>query len=370
VAVKGPSSGGKSYSVEQALRFLPDCAYHAMTGMSERGLIYDEEPLEHRMLVIYEATGFEGELPSMIVRSLLSEGRLRWLTNEDTPEGRKGRWIEREGPTGLITTTTAVHLHPENETRLISVAVDDTRDQTAAVMLGIADDDKNEPDLRRWHALQRWIELGDRRVDVPYASELARMIDPVAVRLRRDFKALLTLIKAHALLHQASRRRDDEGRIVACHEDYAAVGEVVADLISAGVQATVKATVRETVEAVEEIGDEPSQSQLARHLKIDQSAAQRRVREAVADGWLRNLEDRKGRPARLVPGDDLPDDKELLPDPAELEDLCTYARHPGGCRPLRPPNRDRTTSSRELDVDAEYERLQQKFGDLDAAPPL
>jgi hypothetical protein len=248
--------------------------------------------------------------------------------------------------------------------------VDDTRDQTAAVMLGIAEDDEGEPDLRRWHALQRWIELGDRRVDVPYARGLARMIDPVAVRLRRDFKALLTLIKAHALLHQASRRRDDEGRIVACHEDYAAVREVVADLISAGVQATVKATVRETVQAVKAIGDEPSQSQLARHLKIDQSAAQRRVREAVAGGWLRNLEDRKGRPARLVPGDDLPEDKELLPDPAELEDLCTYARHPGGCRPLRPPNRDRATSSCELDVDAEYERLQQKFGDLDAAPPL
>jgi hypothetical protein len=29
--------------------------------------------------------------------------------------------------------------------------------------------------------------------------------------LRRDFKLLLNLIKAHALLHQASRERDDQG---------------------------------------------------------------------------------------------------------------------------------------------------------------
>jgi hypothetical protein len=51
VAVKGPSSGGKSFTVERALRFHPPLAYHEMTGMSERGLIYDE-PHEHKMLVI------------------------------------------------------------------------------------------------------------------------------------------------------------------------------------------------------------------------------------------------------------------------------------------------------------------------------
>ena len=32
---------------------------------------------------------------------------------------------------------------------------------------------------------------------------------PVAVRLRRDFGAVLGLIRAHALLHQATRGRDD-----------------------------------------------------------------------------------------------------------------------------------------------------------------
>jgi hypothetical protein len=50
----------------------------------------------------------------------------------------------------------------------------------------------------------------------------------------------------------------------------------------------------------------------------------RRVTVAVDAGVLRNLEDRKGRPARLVLGDPLPDEIELLPKPERLHG-CTVA---------------------------------------------
>jgi hypothetical protein len=38
VALKGPSSGGKSYLVERVLSFLPESAYYALSAMSERAL--------------------------------------------------------------------------------------------------------------------------------------------------------------------------------------------------------------------------------------------------------------------------------------------------------------------------------------------
>ena len=76
---------------------------------------------------------------------------------------------------------------------------------------------------------------------------------PVAVRLRRDFKTVLMLIRAHALLHQATRQKDEAGRIIATIEDYAAVRELVADLVAAGVEATVRPEVRETVAAVADL---------------------------------------------------------------------------------------------------------------------
>src|SRR2546430_2242009 len=82
----------------------------------ERALADPEEPLQHRVLVIYEAAGLGSDFASYLVRSLLSEGRVRYETVEKTRDGLKPRLIERDGPTGLLVTTTSVSLHPENET--------------------------------------------------------------------------------------------------------------------------------------------------------------------------------------------------------------------------------------------------------------
>src|ERR687890_2756423 len=134
IALKGPSSGGKSHVVERVLSFFPESTYYALTAMSERTLAYSEEPIKHRFLVIYEAAGMSSEFATYLIRSLLSEGCVRYETVEKTSEGIRPRLIEREGPTGLIVTTTAVKLHPENETRLLSLTVTDTQEQTQAVM--------------------------------------------------------------------------------------------------------------------------------------------------------------------------------------------------------------------------------------------
>jgi hypothetical protein len=158
-------------------------------------------------------------------------------------------------------------------------------------------------------------------------------VPPVAIRLRRDFKTVLTLIRAHALLHQASRRKDAEGRLLAEIADYAAVRELVADLVAEGAEVTIKPEVRETIRAVQDLLDGledddnipvVKQADLKKALKLDKSVVSRRVAAALDAGLLRNLEDRKGRPARLVLGDPLPDEIELLPTPQRLHG-CTVA---------------------------------------------
>src|SRR4051812_45133328 len=158
--------------------------------------------------------------------------------------------IEREGPTGLIVTTTSLRLHPENETRMLSLTVSDTREQTAAVFKTLARDTAISADLCRWQSLQTWLTTGPKQVVIPFAHRLAELVPPVAVRMRRDFKTVLMLIKAHALLHQASREADEAGRIVATLEDYAQVRDLIGTLVAEGVDARTKREVREVVEAV------------------------------------------------------------------------------------------------------------------------
>ena len=324
IAVKGQSASGKSWTVQRVVRFFPKTAYYEMTAASEHALIYDDTPLAHAVLVIYEASGLESDKFSYIVRSLLSEGRLRYPTVVKRDGELKTVMIERQGPTGLITTTTALRLHRDNETRLLSLSSDETPEQTAAVFGALAEEeDEFEPDYTVWHALQRWLELGDRKVTIPYGPRLAALFPPVTVRLRRDFGSLLALIRAHALLHQATRERDDRGRVVATIADYETVRELVADVISEAVEKTVKPQVREIVGRVREIvGDnrqaEVKQSQLADALQLDKSRISRNVRAALEGGYLVNREERKGKPHRLVPGDPLPDDVQILPAPEQL----------------------------------------------------
>jgi hypothetical protein len=337
VVVKGPSAGGKSHTVGAVLRFFPSEAYVERTGLSEHALAYSTEPLRHRHLVIYEAAALAGDFVAYLLRTLLSEGRLVYETVERTPEGSlEARTIEREGPTAVVLTTTRLAVDAETETRLLSLTVSDRPEQTAAVFAALADEDgRPDPNLAPWLALQGWLATGETRVTLPFAHFLAQLVPPVAVRLRRDFGVLLNLCRAHALLHQERRERDELGRIVATvEEDYATVRALVADLLAEGVERTVPEDVRETVEAVARLdaakGEGVSVAALAQALDLDKASASRRWNAARRRGYLRNLEERRGRPARLVADEPLPDDVELLPPVDLLADCCARARVPRG----------------------------------------
>ena len=340
VAVKGPSGGGKSYTVEIVLRFFPATAYWERTAMSDRALAYSDEDFRHRHLVMYEAAGMTSDIASYLIRSLLSEDRIRYELVEKTRDGLRARFIEKEGPTGLIVTTTAAKLHPDNETRLLSLAVKDTPEQTKAILRALARGNETEAAVQfcRWQAFQKCLETGERRVVVPFANRLADLLPPVALRLRRDFKLLLALIQAHALLHREWRGKDDQGRIVATLCDYATVHELISDLFSEGVEATVAKPLRETVGTVQRLAkDEVSLAEIVQELKLDKSSVSRRVGVAISKGYLANRETGKGKRARIALGDPMPDDAEILPHPDKLANRCTDAAPREGVETPSPP---------------------------------
>jgi hypothetical protein len=337
LAAKGPSAGGKSATIDRVLSFFPDEAVVLLSGMSEKFLVYDDRPIKHKMLVLHEAAGMSSDYASYLIRTLLSEGCLRHGTVEATPDGLKPVMVTREGPAGLITSTTQVTLHAENETRLISVPIDDTREQTKRVMDAIAAGNGRVVDFEPWHRLQYWLADGECRVSVPFGSVLARLIPPLHVRLRRDFSAVLGLTRAHALLHRASRGCDDNGYIVAALDDYEAVRVLVHDLISDTIGAQVSPATRETVNAVADAMSSASimnsasighvtTAQLVARLAIDRSAVSRRVAKAIEQGYLINDEDKPRKPRQLRLGDPLPEDQDVLPTLDALRAaLCTGA---------------------------------------------
>jgi hypothetical protein len=340
LVIKGLSSSGKSYTIECVARLFPEQAIYTMTAMSERALIYLDEPLEHRTIILFEAVALregrekaEDNQTAYIVRSLLSEGRIEYPVVVRDGDRLRTEKLIKPGPTNLVTSTTAVSLHGENETRMISLPSNDSKAQTKAVMIESSGEKKRRAaDLGEWHAFQRWLAAGPVEVVIPYARCVASQISPVAVRLRRDWNAIRSLIKAHAIMHRISRQTDEHGRIVAELADYIAVRSLVSDLIAEAVGSTVPASVRETVDRVGELEATRKDGyatvhDVASELKIERSAATRRLHTARDRGYIVNLEDKRGKPARYALGDPMPDEIAILPEPRVddegMHTICT-----------------------------------------------
>jgi len=329
VVLKGPSSAGKSFLLQRTLDLFPREAYYPLTAMSEKSLIYTKVSFEHRTLILYEAAGIPADTGRYLLRSILSEGHVRYATVD---KHRNPITLIKEGPTNLIITTTATRLYEDDETRLFSVTLTDTPEQTQKVMARLAEKAEighnTDPGMQNhdeWHALQRWLSLSNVEVIVPFAMALSQLVPPSSVPLRRDFGAILRLIQTHALLHQRNRERDEEGRIVAKLQDYEDIRSLVETIVSEGAQASVPLAVAQTVGAVTSLigSDKPSctVTEVACELRLDKSAALRRVKRALDLGFLENLEELKGRPARLVLGERLPRARgRFLPDIEQLQE--------------------------------------------------
>jgi hypothetical protein len=191
--VKGASSGGKSFTTTRTLELIgPEFVNH-LTSSSALSLVYDERPLAHTVLVIYEANQIqadENDMFAMLLRTLISEGRIVHQTTVEDPDSHTGRRVERivrEGPIALVITTTG-ELHAENETRMLSYYISESQEQTRGVIDSLAAQAAGiagaPTDLDVWHDLQRWIALGPNDVVVSFAPQIAKWLTQRCLLLR------------------------------------------------------------------------------------------------------------------------------------------------------------------------------------------
>ncbi len=330
IVVTGPSSAGKSYLLEILLLLLPASAYVNYTTISERFLVYSDDDLRHRIVVLFEAGGLADDIGAYIMRSLLSEGCLKIGTVEKDENGVfVARTVGKPGPTALFTSTTEkVPIDEELMTRLLNCVIADNPEHSRAILQGIArahiDEERPVLDLSPFHALQDWLTAqGEQRVVIPYAPALAAGVPLGATRIRRDFTKLLSLIEACAVLHQAQRSRTSTGALIASLNDYRLVRELMIDSFAAAQQDNVGQDVREAVEAVTRLctakdGGAVTARDIGTEIGRDRSAVNRRLRAALAAGYIVNTNPGERRRASYVTGDDLPAPQTALPLPDAL----------------------------------------------------
>ena len=347
LALVAPSAAGKNYAVDAALALMPEAAYHMIKAGSARAIIYADADYEHKIVIFAEADSIPEDGPAAsAVRSLATDNSMTYdVVERDEETGRhETRRIEKAGPTGLLTTSTR-RLNEQLSTRMLTISISDTPEHVREVMLAHAQSVNGirpNIDVAPFQALQRWLELaGERRVTIPFAKDLALTVPADLIRMNRDFRQLLTMIESVALLHQCQRERDPQGRIIATLDDYRMVRERLLDVFTATATDGITSSVRETVEALRKLYDGKypvMMKTVADHLKLPKNTTLYRVRAARAGGYIVNLETKRGQPAKLIPGDPLPEEKLALPEPSDLEGT-PLPDHPKTDRTVEPaPN--------------------------------
>jgi hypothetical protein len=326
VVIKGPSSSGKSFALHAGLRYVPKSAYEEFHGLSEKALVYANKlKLKHRYLVIQEAAGLANGDGRTFLRQLLSEGQVRYMTVQNTKDGNVGQELPViEGPIGLMMTTTANSLHWEDETRMLTLQVDQSAEQTKRALMAKLRGGPTYPsddDLTRWYALHDFVVAGTQSVVIPYEEALLECMPSSHQRILRDAEQVLALIRAHTLLHQCTRDCENE-QIIASLDDYAAVYQLIGEPLSQGLDKTVAPHIREVAETVKQLipnsGTPISVTDLADALGKDVGVISRNVKAAVARGYLENQNPGQGHKAMLVPGGrELPTGT-VLPSPGQL----------------------------------------------------
>jgi hypothetical protein len=329
--VKGESAGGKSYQVKAVLAFHPEDAHIDLTSMSEKGLIYDPRDYAHRVLCFYEVDG-EAANPfaAYLLRTLISEGQLNHLTVDTSGGVPAGTLITKEGPIGFVSTTTEPALEAQQETRTLSLLADDSEAQTKRVLARQALEARGglaAADPGPWQCMHEWLAAaGLARVRIPFAGRLPSRMPVRRTRVRRDFRRLLYLIKASALLHQYQRQRTPAGEVVATLSDYAMVREVATVAMGRSMLGINEKTLELVATTIGLHAEKKAKAQsgeavfvtyrdLVKETKLPRLTVWRWLQPALELGAQDNPnEGQRGRQAQLSPGAYVVDTAMVLPE--------------------------------------------------------
>lgn len=294
VLIVARTGAGKSSLQDALCGFVPPEDLVRVTRLTGQALFYkDPYSLQRKMLAIAEEEGAAQAVYSL--RTLASDQQLSIAATRTDPQTGKlhTEHYDVYGPVVIvITTTSAEAFDEETRSRFVLLTMDESRDQTRAILErqrrrysleGVMERARSEQVRRLHHNVQRMLK--PLEVVNPYAELLTYPDDRLIHR--REQKKYLALINAIALLHQLQRevKRASEGDneveyVEVALEDIALANELAGEVLKRSldeVSPPVRGMYREfralCKQRADVAGCRPDQVQLSR----------REIREAT--GW-------------------------------------------------------------------------------------
>jgi len=200
--VKGASSSGKNYLVKKVLQFFSKTSVVEISSSSGTSWNYQGNNLQHRIVYIQEQNKATGTVHP--ARLLISENELIRMVTVRSGSSFETKREVTKGPVACISTTTKTRVEIDDETRHISIFIDDSPEQTRRIVeaglnltAGI-----DEHELAVWEKVQ---DIIARRARLPirlgnWSKRLADEVWTGDVRVRRYFAAFMEVCKAVCLI--------------------------------------------------------------------------------------------------------------------------------------------------------------------------
>ena len=158
LALTGVTGTGKSVVMKAILPLLPRGSYVESSSSSAQALAFRKGDYVHKFIVFHEGAGILHEQTMTTLKNLVSDALFVHRTTENIKGRFEPRLIRKHGPTGLLFTTTRQTLEPEIESRLISLPMTESPDQTRAILLATAERGGKPPRLDAKDA-ERWLQF-------------------------------------------------------------------------------------------------------------------------------------------------------------------------------------------------------------------
>ena len=133
------SGAGKSLLQDALLKLCPDEDLVKLTSLSDRALFYKgEDSLKNKVLAVEEVAGAEGAYYA--IRNFISAKKLAIETTvKNALTGQLTTQVNTvNGPTAVFQTTTQPDLDAETRSRFIVTSIDESLEQTRAILAGAA----------------------------------------------------------------------------------------------------------------------------------------------------------------------------------------------------------------------------------------
>ena len=341
VLIKGASGSGKSELMNIILRFIPEADKEVFTGMSEKSITFMEEnSLRHKVLAIQEFSGLNNPAGNTNLRSLLSEGKIRRQTSiTNAKDNNFNTQVNKvKGPISLFMTTTEKSIHPEDENRMISITVDQSAEQKRKILLAKADAFNgiiaSQEIIKDMQAISIAYRKTLKKVEIPYVKKIAESMDTNFDQVLRHFDKILSLIEAHALLHQEDRGIKEGKIVIANEEDYSVVCSLLEPILSNQSKRVIDCDIVRIMKAIKEYGEpkgdfldstphdfdqlNTSNTFLAEKLQLAPSVVSEKCKKAKELGLIVN-DAPNGKPAMYSVLRDLTSLDKVLPNWSELQ---------------------------------------------------